>query len=163
MIQPENDAERKLVADIEGFGWHIISVLADDDGPAFSYTVGLYRNYRHPEIIIAGLPYELAQTMLNIAGEAIREGRQFHAGESYDDFLEGFSCTFREVPPEKYRHYGAYAMWFYDGESFPAMQLIYPDDQKRLPWEEGVSAEFRAFQPVIADDPEPLWASGAEE
>ena len=76
-------------------------------------------------------------------------GGRYEAGKEYDDFLHGYACTFRDMPREKYRDYLGFAIWYYGGYDFPAMQLIYPDRYHRWPWEEGVHEEFRRRQPVI--------------
>lgn len=47
---PQNQ-EEKILVDIEKFGWTIILVEGTDYLPTFAYTIGLYKNYRHPEII----------------------------------------------------------------------------------------------------------------
>lgn len=159
MAEPESPADRKLLADVEEFGWHVINVLEDEEGPPFSYTVGLFRRFAHPEVVVVGLPSKAAHPILNIVGGAVRDGRHFVAGQSYDDFVNGYAATFRVVPPEKYPPYLGYAMWFYDGPEFPVLQLVYPDRWARWPWEDGVDPAFRERQPVIADEPEPPWAS----
>lgn len=44
----EADRERKLVSDIEEFGWHVIMIAEDDEGPAFAYSIGLFKILGHP-------------------------------------------------------------------------------------------------------------------
>jgi hypothetical protein len=56
MREPKDDHERKALADVQNHGWHVLKVMEDDRGPAFAYTVGLYHSFRHPELIIVGLP-----------------------------------------------------------------------------------------------------------
>jgi hypothetical protein len=112
----------------------------------------------HPEILIVGLPLDTAQQLINDVGAAVRRGERFVAGGVSDAFLEAYAVTFRRVPDYQY---GAYLGWgrrFYRDEPFPVLQLIYPDREGRWPWQEGVSAQFRALQPVLADQPEPPWA-----
>jgi hypothetical protein len=106
----------------------------------------------------AGMLSRFARTtrdrvLLNAAGEAVRAGRTFTAGRSSDDVLEGYECTFRPVPPKHYDAFLGYALWHYDGDEFPTLQLIWPDREHRHPWAAPASAWIRAAQPVLADQP----------
>jgi hypothetical protein len=153
-----DEDERKLVSDVETYGWHVINVLEDDAGPPFSYSVGLHRTLRHPEVIVVGLPRAVAHPIINSLGEAARAGRRYEAGGVYEEFLEGYDCTFRAVPRRQYANYVGWASWFYDGVEFPLLQLIYPDRNARWPWQAGVDEGFRTRQPVLADEGDPPWA-----
>jgi hypothetical protein len=90
--------------------------------------------------------------MLNGAGEAVRAGRPYAAGLNYDDILEGYNCTFRLVPGKHYEAYLGSAQWYYGGDDFPVLQLIWPDREHRYPWAAPSDAWIRTAQPVLADD-----------
>src|SRR3954451_20971966 len=51
----EEDREGKLLSDVEEFGWHVVLIPEDDEGPAFAYNVGLFGTFEHPEIVVLGL------------------------------------------------------------------------------------------------------------
>ena len=161
MPNPENPGEEKLVGDVTAHGWHVVKVAEDDQGPGFTYTVGLWQSFRHPEVILVGLPGETAHVILNDLGEAVRRGEHFEAGTESEVFLEGYPVTFRPVPEDRQWPYFGFARWFYDGGAFPALQLVFPDREHRWPWQDGVAAGFRAQQPVIADEEIPGWATGS--
>ena len=38
-----DEHDGKLLADVQEYGWHVLQIMADDDRPAFAYSVGLYR------------------------------------------------------------------------------------------------------------------------
>jgi len=44
-----------------------------------------------------------------------------------------------------------YASWFYQSlkQPFPALQLVWPDKQNRLPWEPGYDQRFSKKQPML--------------
>lgn len=67
-------AERKIVQDVQQFGWHCLGIAADEEGPSFSYTIGLQATFRHPEIIIVGLAPQIAYTVLQTAVGVISVG-----------------------------------------------------------------------------------------
>ena len=156
----ERAAEERCVADVERYGLHVLKVGAEDDSPAFAYTVGLYRTFAHPEVIILGLDLDPMHQILNEVAAELRRGARFAPGDVSDAFLEGYDVTFRAVPERQYRAYLGWANWFNGGVRYPALQLIYPDRERRWPWEEGVSAGFRQNQPVLDDEPVPAWARG---
>ena len=144
--------DAQMRADIATYGWHVIKVFEDDEGPGFAFTIGLYKRFDHPELIVFGLPLDTMHLMLNAAGEAVRAGQAYTVGQSYDDILEGYSCTFRPVPRGQYGAYLGSAEWYYDGDDFPALQLIWPDRERRYPWAAPVDAWIRKAQPVLADE-----------
>jgi hypothetical protein len=44
--------DAQMRADIATYGWHVIKVLEDDEGPGFAFTIGLYQRFEHPELIV---------------------------------------------------------------------------------------------------------------
>jgi len=154
-------ADSELASIVADHGWAVMKVAAETDSPFFAYSIGLYRTFRHAEIIVLGLPSETAHQLINDVGEAVRGGTAVAAGQTSDAFLEGFACTFRRVPPHQYRAYLGHGIRYYGTEAFPVLQLVYPDCRGRWPWEPGVSPEFLANQPILADEPEPPWARNA--
>lgn len=158
MPEPTDDSERRTVADVQQHGWHVVKVMEDDEGPAFAYTVGLFHTFGHPELIVVGMPLEAGHAVLNIAGEAIRGGRRYTVDATSDEFIEDRACTFRRMPKAQYEAYLGWALWFYDGPSFPALQMVWADRDGRWPWDEAADADFREDQPVIEIAGTPPWA-----
>ena len=146
--KPEDDYDRKLLADIKSHGWHLIGIDDDDEGPAYVFSVGMFHTLGHPEICMFGL--SSTKTMgqiINGIGDLIRSGNSFDDWEESDEVLEGYSCMFRIVAPKLYREFFGYARWFYEGYSFPMLQCIWPDGNHNYPWD----AEYNAqTQPVLA-------------
>ena len=56
---------KRIQTDIGKYGCHIIQVMEDADHPQFSYTIGFYEKFNHPEVIIIGLKNELSKILLN--------------------------------------------------------------------------------------------------
>jgi hypothetical protein len=146
----EDDRERKVVSDIEDFGWHVSLIMEDDDGPSFAYSIGLFQNFGHPEIIIFGLDLEVLHGMINIIGEEVRQGRQYADGESASGVLEGFDVWFQVVARGHYHEYLGYARWFYKGDFFPVLQCLWPDRQGLFPSDPGFPDLLRPRQPSLA-------------
>lgn len=112
----------------------------DDDGPSFAYTVGLF-GLAHPELLIFGVPPEIAGGVLNNLGERVRDG---------EALLPGRLITFEEwshrIIPEVVPNPGDIvfrANEFYarpDEHSVPVLQLSYDDREGRFPWEDDYAA-----------------------
>jgi hypothetical protein len=89
----EDAPEQKVIDDIAKYGWHCVNILAEgDDGP-FSFTVGLFHTYKHPELIIFGLPSSVAHQVLQVAVDAIHDGKPIDMSQPTDELLEGYCTT----------------------------------------------------------------------
>ena len=47
-----SENEKKVIFNIDTYGLHVVKVMEDATGLGFSYSIGLYKTYNHPEIII---------------------------------------------------------------------------------------------------------------
>jgi hypothetical protein len=152
---------REFLVEVDTHGWIVMRIAADGPGPDFAYSIGLVRTYAHPEIIVVGLPMDVAHNIINDLGAAVRDGARFNAGQISGAFLKDYDVTFRAVPEYQYGAYLGWGQQVYGRSDFPVLQLIYPDRAGRWPWQDGVASQFRALQPVLADEPEPPWAREA--
>jgi hypothetical protein len=146
----EDDVEKKLVSDIEEFGWHVIKIAEDDEGPAFAYSIGLFKTFGHPEIIVFGLDVDLMHRMINLIGEEVRHGRRFADEEAASGVLEGYDVRFKYVARRHYHEHVGYARWFYKGDDFPLLQCLWPDKKGRFPTDSDFARALRPRQPLLA-------------
>ncbi|MGC6488749.1 MAG: DUF4262 domain-containing protein [Planctomycetota bacterium] len=143
------DAGRELLQHIAEHKAHVMHVTDDDGVPTFSYTVGLWHHFEQPEVIVFGLAVEAAEELLQRVVDAAAEGARFAHGEKHEGLLVGFAARFLAVPDEAARaHLGA-ATWAYQGAAYRCVQLVWPDKEKRWPWQEGVRQGFRDVQPLL--------------
>jgi hypothetical protein len=80
---------------IESVGWAVIHVLPTDEdpGPPFAYTVGLTA-HDHPELLIAGLPSQIAHSLLNdIAGRVYDTAQRFSDGQHIKDLIVNYDAV----------------------------------------------------------------------
>jgi hypothetical protein len=147
-------SDEKIAADVETHGLAVLLVAADEDAPKFAYSVGLWRNFKHPEILVFGLNEELSGWMLNDLAGRIRAGEQCETGKEYEGLLEGYNCVFREAPRDCYPDYFGYAMNFYQTNDFPALQLVWPDKAHRWPWDMEFQPSWIWQQPLLEHWPE---------
>jgi Domain of unknown function (DUF4262) len=146
---PSDPAEDKLLADVDTYGWHMLTIPEDDHGPGFTYSIGLFQTYGHPELIVFGLPNKKMQRIIDTVAGLIKTGSVFRDHRESFDILEGFGCVFRTVRREHYREHFGYAIWFYEGLSFPALQCVWPDNQHQYPWQATCQAAIRDLQPPL--------------
>lgn len=146
-----SDNDQKLLNDIAEYGWHVVKVMEDEVGPGFGYSVGLYKTYGHPEVIVIGLKLDLIHSIINGIGEDIRSGKIFDTGHYYTGLIEGFDCYFTRVEKKYYDEYVGYAKWYYEGANFPLTQCVYPTIKGIYPWDKEWPKELQTRQPVLGN------------
>jgi hypothetical protein len=81
-------------------------------------------NFGHPEVVIFGMNPQVRHSILNFIGKNVREGNPFAAGREHDWVLEGHNCWSRDVQKLWYQDLFGWAIWFYGGTEFPAVQCL---------------------------------------
>jgi hypothetical protein len=142
--------EKKALADIKKYGCHVIHVLEDEDGPPFSYSVGVQKASGAPEVIVIGLKQPIAHFVVNEYNSRVRAGERFLAGSQYEGFLEGFKVQFEVVASRHFDDYLGWNKWLYGGKNFEVFQIIYPTTDGVWPWQPTASGWFRQRQPVLS-------------
>lgn len=144
---PEDDSDRKLLADIETHGWHMVVIAGEEGCPEYVFTVGLFYTYGHPEIVLMGLPREAMYQLLQGMVQEIGQGKKFADGE-VNAGLASFPIAFRSVEISRYPEYLGYGIWFYHSlpAPFPALQFVWPDREGKFPWDAGYDVRFLTLQ-----------------
>jgi hypothetical protein len=137
---------------VKKHGWFAASV--EDAEPPFLYTIGLVATYGHPELIIFGLQPRTAHSVLTDISGQIGRGVSFAAEATYPGILAGeFSIGIRSVHPSHHPVYLGYAMGYcrYIGrtDQLSAVQIFWPDDNGKLPWDANSDADIAARQPRL--------------
>ncbi|WP_051749200.1 DUF4262 domain-containing protein [Nevskia soli] len=153
---PDDSSDRKLLADVKEYGWHIVEVFdnvpSDRPRPSFCFSVGLFLNHEHPEIVLMGLPGMAVGRIINQVGAFIRDGGRIIPEKRYNDFIPGREVIFRPIDDSQYGEYLGTALWFYRSllpKSFPALQLVWPDKSGVFPWEDGFAQEYSSLQHAL--------------
>jgi hypothetical protein len=63
--KPTDEGDRKLLENVEKYGWHVVLITGDKDTPGCAFSVGLYHTFKHPEIVIFGLPKDRMHAFIN--------------------------------------------------------------------------------------------------
>ncbi len=92
LARTKDESERKTIEDIRRTGVHLMHIFdAEGKEPEFSYSVGLWHTYHHPEIIIVGLKEDLRHILLNNLNYEIGKGRVLTDEISSTDALETYT------------------------------------------------------------------------
>jgi len=140
-----------LIKNIEKYGLEVTHVLADETGPRFSYSIGLFESYNHPEIIIIGLKQELSHILINDMAQEIKNGKVYAPLNFYSDILDDFECYIVKVDLSKYDEYVGQAQRYYGDDDFPLIQCIYPTVKGVFPWEKEWPENIKDLQPILGE------------
>ena len=97
--------EKGVLGDIEEYGWSVMRVMEDDQGPGFAFTIGLYHTFKHAEILMVGLDIDFMSGILNNLGDDIKNGIRYEAGKQYSEVVETYLCSFQKIDEKFYRDY----------------------------------------------------------
>lgn len=141
----------KARQDVEKFGWHVVLVPGEEGDSGFLYTVGLWKTYRHPEIILFSTSENPGVFLGRLAAIAkrIAAGERFEPGKTYEGLFGKYPGAFRTVQADRYESYVGIAGWVYGSFDFPEEQLFWPDHGGRFPWMSGFDEEVRHRQPQL--------------
>ena len=129
-------------------GWAVQGVL---DEPPLSYTVGLLASYGHPELVVRGLPPDVAQSVLNGLGSRVRQGECFVPGAEDDKVFHGFKARFVGVTEAAAFEQLKAAREFAQDRHLRAVQLLWPDtDGVTFPDSPQASERLRRTQPLLS-------------
>jgi len=148
----EGGDDQKLRDDVAEYGWHVIKVLDQPDAPGWAYSVGLFQNYDHPEIIVFGEDLDLMHSIINRVGDDVRSGKTFEIDHKYPDLIDAYSCIFKNVAPIWHDYFLAFASGFYNRSNYPVLQCFWPDFDSRFPWESNFSEDLISAQPLLFND-----------
>jgi hypothetical protein len=142
-----NDHE-ELVHDVREHYVHIVWVPAGDgpDEPIFAYTVGLWHQARHPELVITGQKPELMHRSLNDAAEWVRAGHRLTPGMSAEGIIGGFPVAVEALTQQAVHETVTYSGWFHR-TPVDAVQLVWTDLDGIWPWQPGAHELTRDRQP----------------
>lgn len=141
--------DQKTISDIEKYGLSVIIIEGTDYLPSFACSIGLWKKYKHPEIILFGFSTKTLHAIINDVGEFVKSGKKIETDKVYDDFFENGRAKFIKVDSRNLQDYFGYAIDFYNSSEFPALQLIWTDRNDKFPWEEDFEEEFVFKQPLL--------------
>ncbi|MEK8028840.1 DUF4262 domain-containing protein [Pseudaquabacterium rugosum] len=150
-----DEADQKILDDIERFGCSVMHIAAEDDLPPFAFSMGISKTSSAPEVVVVGLKQPLAHFVVNEYNRRVRAGEAFVAGQTSAGFIDGFDVLFDRVHASNYEEYFGYNLWLYEGPNFEVLQIVFPNTSGVWPWDEIADPWFRARQPLLRLPAEP--------
>jgi hypothetical protein len=156
MTQPQrlshDDLNRIVINNVNEFGWHCVNVIEDDNHPPWSYTIGLYETWEHPELIVIGRSRATSHALLKTLADNIELNSPPGVTNPDGHLILGMKCHFLQVDPRYHSDYVGFALWYYRKRRFPLYQIVWPDPDGVYPWDEKASNSFKEWQPVLGAD-----------
>ena len=146
------DEQRRILTDIQADGLHVATTAESEDAPGYSLSLGLTHSFDHPEVIVFGLAPEVATDLINVVADEASGGRKFLPGSEVNDLLQSYPVRFTAVDGEHREQFFGTATWLYAERELAVVQLVYPDQQGRWPWDASSRDGFRANQPLLSAD-----------
>ncbi|UIJ45278.1 DUF4262 domain-containing protein [Sphingomonas cannabina] len=141
-----DSAEQSFVAKIREHGWFRTGVFADADGLGFSYTTGFWRNAGHPELIMFGMKDETAHDIFWDLYRGAVAGIDLPVGKRAEGIFGNAPAYVFPVAKRHYKDHLGWSRWFYAGDEFPCLQIVWPDRTGLFPWEDQFDRSFENSQ-----------------
>jgi hypothetical protein len=160
-----DDRDRKVLSDVETYGWHIVDIHDDSVTQGWTFSVGMWHTLGSPELAIFGVPSPHGANVINEIGDMVKAGRSIGPDVVFDDALAaGRLVGFRPAHSTWYGPLFGYATWFAQQPPLPVAQVVWADPEGKFPWDEELDPDFRSLQPSlwvpVPDHPISRW-SGA--
>ncbi len=152
--EPKEQVDDKVIRDVIEYKCHIIGIPQDEQGPGYSFSIGLYLHFNHPEIVIFGLDHEIAAAAINEICVLVEKGHRFQNKETTNELFNDIGAMLIDVNPKFYKEYFGTALWFYRsiGDKFPVLQIVWPDKLGRFPWDSSFDEKSKHLQPILAEN-----------
>ncbi|MGJ7905059.1 DUF4262 domain-containing protein [Actinopolyspora sp. H202] len=157
-----DELRRWLVDTSERYGAAVLHVPEEEDHAPYSFSVGAWRRFGKPELVVIGLPEQVGRSVVETYVARVGRGERFITGRLYEGFLAEQPVTFERVAGMYYPEYLGSAMLVYGDDDFPALQLVLPTpDTGLFPWSEHAPEGFASYQPVLTRSGAPeTWRPG---
>lgn len=144
----------KMVWDkVESCGWAVVYTSSKADALGHAYTVGLFENFSHPEIMIAGMPQLPSAVALNHLALRVSRGENFEDIHPQAGVLAEGMARFTAMHPAWVQRLMGMNELYTPLADLPAIQALWPDDEGVFPDEPGCDASAFTRQPVCSTRP----------
>jgi hypothetical protein len=124
-------------------GWALVSTMGY---PSMTYTVGLTEKFNHPEFVIAGnFPLHIMSAVIENAVGALEQGYKFNGYSQVDGLIAAGPVGCKAIRPDELTRMRIAKE---RTPSFQAIQLVLPDQEGHLPWQEGCAPYWLQAQPA---------------
>ncbi|MGW5156381.1 DUF4262 domain-containing protein [Nonomuraea wenchangensis] len=146
------DLDRRTQATVEKvqeYGWQVVMIPHGEHGPGWAFTIGLWHNYRSPELAMFGLDIHDMKTCLNALGEKAVARLALEAEQEWPDIIDQHPLALKAVDYHWYRAFFGTTIGFYRRPPFPFLQVVWPDRDGTFPWRSDGDDRCRGHQPHL--------------
>lgn len=147
-----DEAARTFVANVRKRGWMTTSVTRHDDHPNYCFTTGLWVNIGWPEFVIFSMNREDAHAVFGDLHRDAAAGRPVPEKAAAGEIFDNFPARCFPVANGHYRDLLGWSRWFYGGDAFPCLHIVWPDASGLFPWEAGFDPRLAASQPDLTEE-----------
>ncbi|MGQ0837465.1 DUF4262 domain-containing protein [Actinokineospora sp.] len=152
-----------LLRTADADGHAVVEIAGDEHGAPYAFSVGAWRRFGAPELVVIGLPVDMARPVIDRYVRRAAAGERFFPGLPYLDFFDGVPAVVERVHKGHYPEFLGTAFLLYPSGEFPALQLIVATPQGRWPWSPDAPDGFALWQPVLTDSGRPeSWRPGID-
>ena len=137
-----DDAERNFVEGVRQHGWMQTLALDEDDKPGFCFTTGFEVSIGHPEIIAFKIDKQTANEIFWVLYRCAENGKPVPLAVRTGGILPNDDAYVFPVARRHYANYLGWGRWFYRGDDFECLQVVWPDEAGVFPWEDGFDSKF---------------------
>jgi hypothetical protein len=156
----DGGSEEELLSDeFVRIALHGFVMVAVESTPEWAYTIGLRQSFDHPELVVTGLPDDIAAHVMTGVVARIREGERFTASSPPVSLCNCTTATFGVVHPAQWEH-GRFDQWlrFYSwvGGEPPvaeALQVLWDKDGRWPPDPDFCAVHGPDCQPLLDEAP----------
>jgi hypothetical protein len=105
--------------------------------------------FSFPELIVFSLAREIAHDTFWHIYRELEAGQRLPIGEPSAEVFENVTAVLLPVSRVHYRAHLGWSRWFYRGDGFECLQLVFSDTSGLFPWSPGSSEDFRTAQPDL--------------
>lgn len=150
-IDALDEQEQSFVAKIRDHGWYRTGVFEGEEYPGFSYTTGFWLGATQPEVIMFSLKGEIAHDVFWDLYRDAKAGSSVPIAAPTDQVFGNQPAYAFHVAKRFYRDHLGWSRWFYRGDDFACLQIVWPDRDGRFPWDEGFDQAFANSQPDLTE------------
>lgn len=126
---------KKIQHDIDKTGWHVLSVASDHPSDHYCYTIGLYKSFGMPEIVMKGLPIETMHTLVN---DVVKSKPDFSKIDEKYILVQGLlrnnlDLCLQKLDYDQIKEHIFYCSHVNSPNTFSVCQLYWPDTKNNLP------------------------------
>lgn len=129
----------KIVRTVSQHGF-LVQAVEGGSEPPFSYTIGLAYQFNHPELIITGVPCQIAHHYIHQLAHGIEKvGHYLKPQTKLSELIKLGNIAVVELPPSAFDTHLIQAQNFYSiiswRQPLRSLQLVFPDSHQQYPWE----------------------------